>query len=256
MSHWELCLDLSAESAYHLYSEADQALIQSCLERQEVIDFDELTPRLTIDAGGVTAELNALGRPFVWSLARGDVARRAQKGAETLCRVTGANRGSSVRILDATAGLGREACLMASAGAEVHAVERSLPLYLMIRGALHEAQRAHEADQPLFTLTLDESQRAHESMTAPFDVIYLDPMFPVKTKRAQVGREAQVLKAFAAPPSESDDESLLTWALEAATRRVVVKRPLKAKPLPGPKPTAAVKGRTVRFDIYGKRRLP
>ena len=61
---------------------------------------------------------------YLQSIARGDVARRAQQGAETLCRVTGASRGSSLRILDATAGLGRESYLMASAGAEVHAVER------------------------------------------------------------------------------------------------------------------------------------
>ena len=87
------------------------------------------------------------------------------------------------------------------------------------------------------------------------DVIYLDPMFPTKTKRAAVGREAQVLQAFATPDSPQDDQ-LLTWALDTALRRVVVKRPIKAPPLAGPHPTSAVKGRAVRFDIYGKRKLP
>ena len=91
--------------------------------------------------------------------------------------------------------------------------------------------------------------------TDDVDVIYLDPMFPSRTKQASVGREAQILQAFATPDHPHNDQ-LLTWALDTATRRVVVKRPIKASPLAGPLPTSAVKGKAVRFDIYGKRKLP
>ena len=55
-----------------------------------------------------------------------------------------------------------------------------------------------------------------------------------------------------ADPSSDDHARLLAAALACARRRVVVKRPARAEPLPSARaPDLAVPGgHTVRFDIY------
>ena len=205
-------------------------------------------PTLRVDPKGVSTSITSLRKEFTLHFAQGEIRRRVHQKSETLCKVTGANRGQRITILDATAGLGREAYLMASCGAQVFAFERSLPLYLITRDALTRSPE-------YFHLSFGDSICGWHSVQADVDVIYLDPMFPVRTKQASVGREAQILQAFAAQDPPHNDQ-LLTWALDTATRRVVVKRPIKATPLAGPLPTSSVKGKAVRFDIYGKRKLP
>jgi 16S rRNA (guanine1516-N2)-methyltransferase len=91
------------------------------------------------------------------------------------------------------------------------------------------------------------------------DVIYLDPMFP-DARRALPGKEMQVLAALlagesaaaesAAGPGDAADDSLLAWACGRSVRRVVVKRPRRAPPLAGPRPSHQLAGRSVRFDVY------
>jgi len=48
---------------------------------------------------------------------------------------------------------------------------------------------------------------------------------------------------------------LLEAALDSDAARVVVKRPLKAEFLGGKVPSSQIKGKTVRFDLYPKRKL-
>ena len=171
--------------------------------------------------------------------------RRVSQSSETLCRVTGASRGRVVKIHDATAGLCREAHLMASCGALVSASERSLPVYLIAKEALHRAGSTVQ-------LGLYESGQSRVDA----HVIYLDPMFPKSSKRAAVGKEALLLRAFAERSMVENESQLLEWGLDNAVCRVVVKRPIKAEFLGGRKPTASVNGKAIRFDIYGKSKLP
>ena len=51
-----------------------------------------------------------------------------------------------------------------------------------------------------------------------------------------------------------DASALLTLARRYVGRRVVVKRPLGAEPLAGPAPSGAIRGTTVRYDIYPPQR--
>ncbi|RWX50461.1 putative SAM-dependent methyltransferase, partial [Candidatus Electrothrix marina] len=80
------------------------------------------------------------------------------------------------------------------------------------------------------------------------DVVYLDPMFPERRKSALVKKELQLLQLLA--HLDSSPEKLLESALEAATRRVVVKRPMKAPFLTDLSPSHSLSGKTVRFDVY------
>ena len=159
--------------------------------------------------------------------------------------MTGASRGRVISIHDATAGLCREAHLMSSCGAFVSASERSLPVYLMAKEALFRAESQVQ-------LSLSESGQTNVDA----HVIYLDPMFPKSSKSAAVGKEGALLRAFAQRAAIEDEVQLLEWGLDNASCRVVVKRPIKAEYLGKRRPTASVRGKAIRFDIYGKSKLP
>ncbi len=74
-------------------------------------------------------------------------------------------------------------------------------------------------------------------------------MFPERRKSAQVKKEAQILQMLGHHCTEADGD-LLKLALQKTKKRVVVKRPLLAASLTQQKPSFAVKGKTVRFDVY------
>ncbi len=82
------------------------------------------------------------------------------------------------------------------------------------------------------------------------DMIYLDPMFPARTKSGLVKKKAQILQILEHPCE--NEEEMLTAALETGARRIVVKRPKKGPYLAGRKPSYSLKGSVVRFDCYVK----
>lgn len=235
-------IDRQARSVYHHYSIQDQARIDAYEAQTQETNG---STRFVMNEQGVSVELNQLKNPFILNYDQGEIARRIQQSSETLCRVTGASRGAVITIHDATAGLCREAVLMASCGANVTASERSFPLYLLAKDALRRAQ---------IDLQLHFQESTFSQATT--DVIYLDPMFPKSKKNAAVGREAVLLRVLAEQQQAQDDKDLLDWALEYARCRVVVKRPIKAPILAQTKPTSSVCGKAIRFDIYGKKKLP
>ena len=83
----------------------------------------------------------------------------------------------------------------------------------------------------------------------PPDVIYIDPMLPPRKKGSHVKEEMRVLQMLLGNDAESPE--LFPVAQSVARKRVVVKRPLKAKPIVSfRKPGLVLKGKTTRFDVY------
>ena len=82
------------------------------------------------------------------------------------------------------------------------------------------------------------------------DMIYLDPMFPARTKSGLVKKKAQILQILEHPCE--NEEEMLTAALGTGARRIVVKRPKKGPYLAGRKPSYSLEGSVVRFDCYVK----
>jgi 16S rRNA (guanine1516-N2)-methyltransferase len=78
------------------------------------------------------------------------------------------------------------------------------------------------------------------------DVVYLDPMFPARSKSAAVKKEMQYMQALL---EDEDPLPLFEAALACATKRVVIKRPIHA-PDVAAKPNHRFEGKTVRFDVY------
>lgn len=79
------------------------------------------------------------------------------------------------------------------------------------------------------------------------DVVYLDPMFPGRTKSAAVKKKFQLLHHLERPCANEGE--LVRAALAARPRKVVIKRPIKGPHLAGIKPAYALVGKAVRYDV-------
>ena len=77
-------------------------------------------------------------------------------------------------------------------------------------------------------------------------VVYLDPMFPERTKNAMIKKKFQLLQQLELPCSNESD--LLDAAICAQPHKIVIKRPLKGPLLAGARPSYSVSGKAIRFD--------
>ncbi len=170
--------------------------------------------------------------------------------AEGIAKAVGLNKKPGLSVIDATAGLGRDAFVLASLGAMVTLVERNpLVAALLADGLRRGARDPQTADwlpQRMQLVHLPALEALH-SLPAP-DVVFLDPMFPPREKSALVKKE---MRAFHDVVGADDDaDALLAPALALAKHRVVVKRPGYAEFLAGKKPTMSIEGKNNRFDVY------
>ncbi len=174
--------------------------------------------------------------------------RRKRASAERLVHAVSL-RGQPVRVVDATGGFGRDAVLMASAGCDVCVYERHPIVAAMLRDGLERAGVYAGPSNPLKTIEVREEDAIRalaDHQPAP-EVVYLDPMFE-QTGQAQVRKASQALRRLVG--TDGDTEHLLEVALQVATQRVVVKRPIHADPLGSLSPTSILKQRQTRFDLY------
>lgn len=154
-------------------------------------------------------------------------------------------------VVDATAGLGRDAFILASLGCRVHMMERNFVAAALLDDGLRRAGEDAEIGgwvRERLTLTAADSHEAFAALPFKPDVIYLDPMFPEKKNSAHVKKEMRVFQELIG--TAADDGALLEPALRTAGQRVVVKRSIGAPWLNDRKPHAHIKGKTNRFDIY------
>ncbi|MCW8397820.1 class I SAM-dependent methyltransferase [Legionella sp. PATHC038] len=165
-----------------------------------------------------------------------------KQGLVRACKPT-----AGLKIIDATAGWGRDSAILASFGAEVLMLERHPVMASLVLDGL--LRRSDEDQQQLNLKFLDEDAYSYlsslDEQNYP-DVIYIDPMHPERNKSALVKKEMQALQQLIGP--DEDAQRLIQLALQRTKQKVVVKWPQKTKPLlPA---HAAVEGKTVRFDIY------
>jgi 16S rRNA (guanine1516-N2)-methyltransferase len=170
--------------------------------------------------------------------------------AEGIAKAVGLNKKPGLSVIDATAGLGRDAFVLASLGAQMTLVERNPAVAALLadglRRAALDAQTADwlPAQMQLVHLSAAEALQS----LPPADVVFLDPMFPPREKSALVKKE---MRAFHDVVGADDDaDALLAPALALAKHRVVVKRPGYAEFLAGKKPTMSIEGKNNRFDVY------
>ncbi len=158
------------------------------------------------------------------------------------------------RVLDATAGLGADAMLLAAAGCEVCLLERSAVMAGLLEDGLRRVELDSEAEELQKIIQervvlhyADSLEFFHKVGAGEFEAIYLDPMFPERRKSSKVKKEMQLARFTT--DSRDNAAELLAGALQTGVKRVVLKRPLKA-PLLEKGVSAQVKGKSIRFDIY------
>ncbi len=186
--------------------------------------------------------------------------RRASGARELLGRAVGQGKKAVLRVLDATAGLGRDAFVLADLGCEVLLCEREAVVVELLRSGL----RLAAANGDAWLAAVVERMRLHHgdarevesACLREVDTIYLDPMFPPRRKSAAVKKEMTLLQTLLQPAADPQDaDALLLWALRQGTARVVVKRPAKAPSLAAQQPSHSIRGKSVRYDVYVHRKL-
>lgn len=202
------------------------------------------------------------GHPLAVDFVAGRSAHRRRFGGgrgQLIARACGLGQGVTPSVIDATAGLGRDAFVLASLGAEVLMVERVAAIHALLEDGLTRAladPATHEIAARMSLVHGDGTRQLAAlvagSGVAP-QVIHLDPMFPHRHKSALVKKEMRLFRALAG--DDVDAPQLLEAALDVATHRVVVKRPRKAPPIEGPIPRHVIEGKTSRYDLYVHRSL-
>lgn len=184
---------------------------------------------------------------------------------QAIAKAAGLNKGGTPTILDGTAGLGRDAFVLASLGCHVQMIERHPAVAALLEDGLERAKKDEEiggwVSQRITLLHASShealSDLARDSTFVKPDIVYLDPMYPHpenKKKSALVKKEMRVFQTLVG--ADDDADSLLVPALELAGKRVVVKRPDYADWLNNLKPTMAIETKKNRFDVYVKAAMP
>ncbi|MDD3368839.1 MAG: class I SAM-dependent methyltransferase [Lachnospiraceae bacterium] len=150
--------------------------------------------------------------------------------------------------IDATAGMGEDAFLLAAAGFSVKLYENDPIIAALLRDALHRAQDDPELSAIANRMEFFETDSivALPQLEESADVILLDPMFPARQKSALIKKKFQLLQQLERPCS--NEEELLNAAISNHPRRIVIKRPLKGAFLAGRKPDYSLKGKAIRYD--------
>ena len=181
--------------------------------------------------------------------------RRQHSGIrQDIARSVGCKPGYRPSVLDATAGLGGDAFVLASLGCRMTLLENNPVAYALLEDGLKRAGEAEDEIGGIVShqLTLLPSQDAIAFLNrhpGGFDVVYLDPMFPERQKSASVKKAMQYFHDVVGFNPDQEDK-LMELALQVAIKRVVVKRPKLAPLLGGREPSYQLKGKTIRYDIY------
>ena len=219
---------------------------------------NEVDQGLVLHVTPVHLEIRDLGENMAIHIdfTSGTLAHRRQFGGgknQPLARAVGMKPGVTPRVLDATAGLAKDAFVLACLGCPLTLLERSPFVAALISDAIQRAN-GDAAFSPLlergFEL-ININAIDFLSGLAPADrpdVIYLDPMYPEKQKTALVKKNMRILQKLLG--QDEDTESLLAVARKAALKRVVVKRPKVAGPIAGREPAFHIASQNTRYDVY------
>ena len=169
---------------------------------------------------------------------------------QALPKAAGFTKGQTPSVVDATAGLGRDAFLLASLGAEVTLIERSKEMHALLNDGLLRAAAAGAPFSDIvarMTLVHGDARELLPNYTP--DVVLVDPMHPPRGNSALVKKEMRQLRELVG--ADPDSFELMQAALAAATKRVVLKWPLRADAMAGLKaPSHQILGKSTRYDVF------
>lgn len=189
-----------------------------------------------------TGKHKPLAPDFSWATLNKKRQEGRQQGIVRACHPA-----KGVTIVDATAGWGRDAAILASFGAKVILLERHPLMQLLLEDALSRRDKLSRTRLDMQLIKMDALQwLMNLSSEESPDVIFMDPMHPLREKKALVKKDLQLLQQMIGP--DEDALKLLEVARMRAKKRVVVKWPKRQPPLV--KPSYSVIGSTIRFDCF------
>tara|TARA_R110000787_G_scaffold23762_3_gene67719 strand:- start:134152 stop:134769 length:618 start_codon:yes stop_codon:yes gene_type:complete len=183
----------------------------------------------------------------------GAVAHRFRFGGgrgQALPKAVGMKRGKTPKIVDATAGLGRDAFLLASLGAEVTLIERSPVIHELLKVGMASARQVGgDVAEVINRMTLIHGDARDLLPSLLPEVVIVDPMHPVRKKTALVKNEMRMLREIVG--TDEDSIELMQVALATASERVVLKWPQRASPMEGIRGAShQIAGKSTRYDVF------
>ena len=254
------CSPLGDLHAARSLSEALSLPLLGTLRPRDVRDYPVL---LFLDENGLGLQVTGKGAPgpVRAEFVTGKAGYRREHGGGTgqlIAKAVGLKKARQpLHVLDATAGLGQDAFVLASLGCRLTLFERSPVIHALLSDGLSRAALNEQSAPIVARMALQSGSSIDwlsQAGAGAADVIYLDPMFPHRDKSALVKKEMQVFRTVVG--DDDDSPALLKAALAVATYRVVVKRPRKAEPVSGPEPTTRIEGKSSRYDIYSIKAFP
>ncbi len=221
------------------------------------LPYSALNPeqiQLVISQQHIEIRTPDLGNPIFIDFEQGKNAHRRQFGGgrgQPLAKAIGLKKRATPTIIDATAGFGRDAFVLANLGCNITLIERNPLIATLLGDALQRAAENPDINEVIARMSLindDAITYLKQLEQNRPDVIYLDPMYPSREKSALVKKDMRLLHELAGP--DTDSEQLLTTARVTALKRVVVKRPKSAPFVGKQKPDTSIESKNTRYDIY------
>lgn len=183
----------------------------------------------------------------------GAVAHRFRFGGgrgQALPKAVGMKGGYTPMVVDATAGLGRDAFLLASLGAAVTLIERSPEMHQLLAEGMERARKAGgDVAEVISRMTLLHGDARDLLPALSPEVVLVDPMHPTRKKSALVKHEMRLIREIVGTDEDSVD--LMTVALAAASKRVVLKWPLRADPMEGLcSASHQIRGKSTAYHVF------
>ena len=187
------------------------------------------------------------------SFIEGPILHRLKYGkgrGQNLAKAVGMKFNKNRTIIDATAGLGYDAFILASLGANVTLIERSRQIYDLLKEGISEAKLYGGEISKIVNrmdLLFGDSKNILPSISP--EVILIDTMYKDRKKSALVKNNMRLVREVVG--SDPDYIDLINVALNCASKRVVIKQPRYAEPLKDIKTCShQILGKTIRYDVY------
>ena len=187
------------------------------------------------------------------SFIEGPILHRLKYGkgrGQNLAKAVGFKFNKNRTIIDATAGLGYDAFILASLGANVTLIERSEKIYGLLKAAISEAKLyGGEISKIVNRMELLFGDSKDILPNIGPEVVLIDTMYKERKKSALVKSDMRLVREIVG--TDADHVDLINVALKNASKRVVIKQPRYAETLDNIKGCShQILGKTIRYDVY------
>ena len=220
---------------------SDSEIIKTYPEQKPFFIFQEDGLHFSKDsAENKLLHVDFLKGSLGWRLKRND--------HETLLKKALGKKNKNLTIFDGTAGFLSDTLIFLALGHKVIACEQSKVLFLLLSDAINRAKiKLNFLDN--LNLIHGDALDIYKK-TNNIDVIYLDPMYPLKKKNALRSGSISDIKSILMLENIANFEDQVFFDFKKNKfKKIVLKRPIKSKIIDDSL-NYQIKGKSTRFDVY------